>query len=128
MVGCSRVLRRTAVVCAVLGGLLGIADGADAQGLPGEPNEDQLDAALAVHHSTVLDRGLADGLMVWFIVDADSEVVETGVGDSEGLEESLGSQYPDITSDFAFVLNHITINGRVIPLLWMIPDPPGPVS
>ena len=116
------------MVCAVLGGLLGVADGADAQGLPGEPNEDQLDAALAVHHSIVLDRGLADGLMVWFIVDADSEVVETGVGDSEGLEESLRSQYPDITSDFAFVLNHITINGRVIPLLWMIPDPPGPVS
>ena len=65
--------------------------------------------------------------MVWFIVDASGdEVLETGVGDSEGLEESLRTQYPDITSDFVFEFYHVTVEGRMIPLLWMIPDPRGP--
>jgi len=122
MVQCSRVLRRTPVVCAILGGLLAIANRADGQ-LPGEPRVDELDAALIAHHSIIYDRGLADGRVVWFIVDANSEVLETGVGDPEGLEESLRTQYPDITSDFAFEFDHMTVEGRVIPLLWMIPDP-----
>ena len=115
--------RRTLVVCAILGGLLGIAERADAQGLPGAPRVDELDAALLAHHSSIYDRGLADGRMVWFIVDANGEVLETGVGDSEGLEESLRTQYPDITSDFVFGFAHMTVEGRGIPLLWMIPDP-----
>ena len=112
------------MVCAILGGLLAIADGADAQGLPGAPRDDQLDAALLAHHSIIYDRGLADGRMVWFIVDANGEVLETGVGDSEGLEESLPTQYPEITSDFAFEFDHMTVEGRLIRLLWMIPEPP----
>ena len=122
----SRV-RRTPVVCAILFGLLALADSTDAQGLPGAPREDQLDAALLAHHSSIYDRGLADGRMVWFIVDASGdEVLETGVGDSQGLEESLRTQYPDIASDFVFELDHVTVEGRMIPLLWMIPDPRGP--
>ncbi len=120
--------RRTLVVCAILGGLLAIADRADAQGLPVAPREDQLDAALLAHHSIIYDRGLADDRMVWFIVDANSEVLETGVGDSEGLEESLRTQYPDITTDFAFEFDHMTVEGRVIPLLWMGPEPPARVA
>ena len=82
--------RRTLVVCAILGGLLAIADRADAQGLPGAPREDQLDAALLAHHSIIYDRGLADDRMVWFIVDANSEVLETGVGDSGGGSGGAG--------------------------------------
>ena len=120
----SRLLRRTPVLCAILAGFLAVADRTDAQGLPGAPREDELDAALLVHHSTIYDTGLPDGRMVWFIVDADGAVLETGVADSEGLEQSLRTQYREITSDFAFELDHMTVEGRVIPLLWMIPVPP----
>lgn len=121
---CIRVLRPIPVVCTILGGLLAISDRVDAQRLPGAPREDELDAALLAHHSIIYDRGSADGRMVWFIVDANREVLETGVGDSEGLEESLRIQYPDITSDFAFEFDHMTVEGRLIRLLWMIPEPP----
>ncbi len=124
MVQCSRVLRRIPVVWTILGALLAISDRVDAQGLPGAPREDELDAALLAHHSIIYDRGSADGRMVWFIVDANGEVLETGVGDSEGLEASLRTQYPEITSDFAFEFDHMTVEGRLIRLLWMIPEPP----
>ena len=120
---CSRWLRRTPAICVLLGGLAAFVEQGEAQ-LPGEPTEAQLDAALAAHHSAVLDRALPDGQMVWFIVDADAEVLETGIGEPDGLEERLRAQYPNITSDFAFLLTHITVNGREIPLLWMIPEPP----
>ena len=128
MVQYSRGLLPTPVVCAILGGLLALADRADAQGLPGAPREDELDAALLAHHSIIYDRGLPNGRMVWFIVDANGKVLETGVGDSEGLEESLRTQYPDITSDFAFEFDHMTVEGRLIPLLWMGPEPPRRVA
>ena len=56
------------------------------------------------------------------IVDRDSEVTETGIDDSEGLEDRLRAQHPDI--GFALLFDHITINGRFVPILWMMPPPP----
>ena len=117
--------RPSSVIFAIIFGLLANADDAVAQGLPGQPTDDQLDAALAEHHSGVLDRGLPEGRRVWFIVDAEGEVVETGVGEPEGLGAHLREEYPETTSDFGFDLVHVTVNGREIPLLWLIPQPPG---
>ena len=91
------------------------------QELPPTPSDDELDAALVAHHPKVLDERLAEGLMVWFIVDRDSKVTETGIDDSKGLEDRLRAQNPDI--GFALLFDHITINGRVVPILWMMPPP-----
>ncbi len=91
------------------------------QELPPTPSDDELDAALVAHHPKVLDERLAEGLMVWFIVDRDSKVTETGIDDSKGLEDRLRAQNPHI--GFALLFDHITINGRVVPILWMMPPP-----
>jgi hypothetical protein len=50
--------------------------------------------------------------------------LETGVGETIGLEDKLRSLYPEITSDFVFELLFMTINGRRVPILWMLPGPP----
>ena len=61
------------------------------------------------------------GVAVWFIVDADKDVFETGVAELEGLEGDLRIRYPDITGDGALELDHITVTGLVVRVLWMLP-------
>ena len=123
MAPCIRILRRTPFVSTMLLSLLAAAARqAYGQELPPTPSDDELDAALVAHHPKVLDERLAEGLMVWFIVDRDSKVTETGIEDSKGLEDRLRAQNPNI--GFALLFDHITINGRVVPLLWMMPAPP----
>ncbi len=122
MAPCIRILRRTPFVSTMLLSLLAAAARqAYGQELPPTPSDDELDAALVAHHPKVLDERLAEGLMVWFIVDRDSDVTETGIDDSRGLEDRLRAQNPNI--GFALLFDHITINGRVVPILWMMPPP-----
>ena len=122
MAPCIRILRRTTFVSTMLLSLLAAAARqAYGQELPPTPSDDELDAALVAHHPKVLDERLAEGLMVWFIVDRDSKVTETGIDDSKGLEDRLRAQNPNI--GFALLFDHITINGRVVPILWMMPPP-----
>ena len=98
---------------------------ATAQDLPpGAPTEDQLDAALATHHPDVLDRGLPDGHEVWFIVDAEANILETGAEEADDLQAKLRERYPEITTEAWFEMDHITVNGREVLILWMIPIPP----
>ena len=93
------------------------------QELPGAPTEAELDTGLAVHHSGVLDDGLPGGQVVWFIINEEMEILETGIGAKAGLFERIRSLHPDITSDYSFNVNHMTVTGFQIPILWMIPKP-----
>ncbi len=97
-----------------------------AQGLPFEPTEEQLEEAVTTHHPEIAAEGLPEGHKVWFIIDAEMEVLETGVDEADGLADRLRELYPEITTEFDLELSHITVFGQAIEILWMVPEPPEP--
>ena len=101
--------------------LFGIAHSAGAQELPSAPTDEELDAAIQTHHPDLLDRPLGEGLEVWFVLDSDGDVAATGIDRAEGLEEKLRAEHPRVSPGYHFRIDYVTINGRFVPVLWLIP-------
>ena len=106
---------------AVAVALLGAASTVSAQAPPEPPTDEEVDEAIWAHHPDLMDRPLGDGLQVWFVLDSEGDIAATGIDEAEGLEEELQAEYPIVTPGYAFRVDHITVNGRVVPILWLVP-------
>ena len=100
---------------------LGAASAGGAQEPPDPPTDVELDEAILTHHPDLMDRPLGEGLQVWFVLDSDGNVAATGIDEADGLEAKVQAEYPSVTPGYAFRVDHITVNGRFVPILWLVP-------
>ena len=112
---------RWTIPVAVTVALLSTAGTGSAQEPPDPPTDEELDEAIWTHHPDLMDRPLGDGRQVWFVLDSDGAIVATGIREADGLEEKIQAQYPSVTPGYAFTADHITVNGRFVPILWLVP-------
>ena len=91
--------------------------------LPGTPEDGQLELMLAEHHPDVVANGLPEEQSVWFIIDDDLNIVRTGIGEHEGLEERLRADYPDEATEYILGLGVPLGRDIEVEVFLMVPEP-----